>query len=113
MTDKVHLASEGAKVTRLWDRATPVRFNDYEVHVNRIRGPYVWHSHPDTDDVLMVLAGRLIIELRDREIELLPGEMFVVPAGVEHRPVAPEESLIMCIEPRGTAPAGGPSPPGA
>lgn len=106
MNDKVHLLSEGAKVTELWGRVTPTRFNDYEVHVNRIEGEYVWHAHADTDDVLMVLSGRLIVQLRDREVQLGPGEMFVVPAGVEHRPVAPEETVIMCSEPAGTTPSG-------
>jgi mannose-6-phosphate isomerase-like protein (cupin superfamily) len=106
MDDKVHLLSQAANVTELWGRVTPARFNDYEVHVNRIKGEYLWHAHADTDDVLMVLSGRLIVQLRDREVELAPGEMFVVPAGVEHRPVAPQETVIMCIEPAGTAPAG-------
>src|SRR5689334_5334144 len=103
---KANLLQEGAKVAELWKRVTPLAFNDYEVHVNRIKGEYVWHSHADTDDVLMVLDGRMTVQLRDGDVELGPGEMIVVPAGVEHRPVAVEETVIMCIEPRGTAPSG-------
>jgi len=85
MNDKVHLLREGERVNELWGRVTPARFNDYEVHVNRVKGQYVWHALADTDDVLMVLSGRLIVQLGDREVELGPGEMFVVPAGVDHR----------------------------
>jgi mannose-6-phosphate isomerase-like protein (cupin superfamily) len=103
---KVNLLNEGANVTELWGRVTPLRFNDYDVHVNRIHGEYVWHSHADTDDVFMVLSGRMTVQLRTGDVELGPGDMFVVPAGVEHCPKADVETVIMCIEPRGTAPSG-------
>jgi mannose-6-phosphate isomerase-like protein (cupin superfamily) len=56
---KVNLLGEADKVTELWGRVTPLQFNDYEVHVNRIHGEYVWHSHADTDDVFLVLSGRM------------------------------------------------------
>lgn len=104
--EKVNLLEQAAKVTELWGRVTPVRFNDYDVHVNRIQGEYVWHSHADTDDVFLVLSGRMTMQLRDGDVELAPGEMLVVPAGVEHCPRAEEETVIMCIEPRETAPDG-------
>lgn len=106
--DKVNLLSEASKVTELWKRVTPLRFNDYDVHVNRIHGEYVWHSHADTDDVFLVLSGRLTMQLRTGDVEVGPGEMLVVPAGVEHRPTADEETVIVCIEPRGTEPSGDP-----
>jgi mannose-6-phosphate isomerase-like protein (cupin superfamily) len=104
--EKVNLLGEAAKVKELFGRVTPLRFNDYDVHVNRILGEYVWHSHADTDDVLMVLSGHMTVQLRDRDVELDPGDMFIVPAGVEHCPKADVETVIMCIEPRGTAPSG-------
>ena len=104
--EKVNLLAAGRTVPELWDRVTPARFNDYDVHVNRIRGEYVWHSHADTDDVFLVLSGRMVVQLRDGDVELGEGDMFVVPAGVEHCPRADEETIIMCIEPRGTAPSG-------
>jgi len=104
--DKINLLDEAAKVRELWTRVTPAGFNDYDVHVNRIQGEYVWHSHSDTDDVLMVLSGRMVVQLRDGDAELGPGEMIVVPAGVEHRPTAEEETVIMCIEPRHTTASG-------
>ena len=104
--EKINLLDEAKRVPALWDRVTPAHFNDYDVHVNRIQGEYVWHSHADTDDVLMVLSGRMILQLRDGDVELGPGEIIVIPAGVEHRPTAPEETIIMAIEPKGTPPSG-------
>lgn len=103
---KVDLLSESQKVTELWQRVTPLGFNDYDVHINRIRGEYTWHSHADTDDVFLVLSGRLTMRLRTGDVEVGVGEMLVVPAGVEHCPAAEEETVIMCIEPRGTEPSG-------
>ena len=70
--------------------------------VVKSKGEFVWHSHPDTDDFFLVLKGRLKIELRDQTIELGPGELFVVPKGAEHRPVADEEVHLLLIEPTGT-----------
>ena len=71
--------------------------------VVRVEGEFVWHSHPDTDDFFLVIDGELDIELRDRTVTLGPGELFVVPTGVEHRPVASRgEVKLMLIEPRGT-----------
>ena len=78
-------------------------FNDCKLVVGKIKGEFVWHSHPDTDDFFLVLKGRLTIQLRDREdVVLNEGELFVVPAGVEHCPRAEEETHILLIEPRGT-----------
>ena len=103
---KVNLLREASKVPEYWARTTPLQFNDYDVHVNRIKGEYVWHSHPETDDVFLVLAGRVTMQLRTGDVELEAGEMFVVPAGVEHCPRADDEALIMNIEPQDTAATG-------
>jgi mannose-6-phosphate isomerase-like protein (cupin superfamily) len=70
--------------------------------VVKVKGPFVWHKHDDTDDFFLVLKGRLRIELRDGNVELGPGDLYVVPKGVEHRPVADEEAHILLIEPTGT-----------
>ena len=70
--------------------------------VVKVLGEFVWHSHPDTDDFFLVLQGRLTIQLRDRDVVLGPGELFVVPRGVEHCPRADEETHVLLIEPRGT-----------
>jgi mannose-6-phosphate isomerase-like protein (cupin superfamily) len=77
-------------------------YNDNKIQVGKIKGEFVWHSHPETDDFFLVLKGRLTIKLRDRNVELGEGDVFVVPRGVEHCPVADEEAHILLIEPRGT-----------
>ena len=74
----------------------------------KTKGEFVWHSHPETDDFFLVLAGALTIELRDGDVELGPGELFVVPAGVEHRPRADEGAHVLLIEPEGTPNTGDP-----
>jgi len=78
------------------------RFNGHDVMVVKALGEFVWHSHEDTDDFFLVLKGMLKIQLRDGDVVLHPGELFVVPRGVEHRPVAEEEVHLLLIEPRGT-----------
>jgi mannose-6-phosphate isomerase-like protein (cupin superfamily) len=70
--------------------------------VAKAKGEFVWHKHDDTDDFFLVLKGTLDIQLRDRTVSLSPGEMFIVPKGVEHRPVAREEVHLLLIEPTGT-----------
>ena len=77
-------------------------YNDNKIQVVKACGSFVWHAHPDTDDFFLVLSGRLVIELRDGEVELEAGELFVVPRGVEHRPRANGEAHVLLIEPRGT-----------
>ena len=70
--------------------------------VVKAKGEFVWHSHPDTDDFFLVLKGKLTIQLRDGDVRLGPGELYVVPRGVEHRPIAEEEVHLLLIEPAGT-----------
>jgi len=77
-------------------------FNGHDVMVAKLKGEFTWHSHPDTDDFFLVLKGRLTIKLRDGEVVLGPGQLYVVPKGVEHCPVAEEETHILLIEPAGT-----------
>ncbi|MGH3025634.1 MAG: cupin domain-containing protein [Gaiellaceae bacterium] len=76
--------------------------NDYKLQIVKVKGPFVWHKHDDTDDFFLVVEGRLTIQLRDRNIELQSGELYVVPRGVEHCPTADAETLVLLIEPRGT-----------
>jgi mannose-6-phosphate isomerase-like protein (cupin superfamily) len=77
-------------------------YNGNKIQVGKIEGEFVWHSHPDTDDFFLVLKGRLTIQLRNRDVELGEGDLFVVPRGVEHCPRADEEAHILLIEPKGT-----------
>jgi len=84
--------------------------NDYQFKLVKIQGEFVWHDHQDTDEVFIVLQGAMKIELRDGFVSLSAGEMYVVPKGVEHRPVADEECQVLLVEPRGvvnTGDAGG------
>jgi mannose-6-phosphate isomerase-like protein (cupin superfamily) len=85
-----------------WSPGTVATFNGHDVMVVRVKDEFVWHSHAETDDFFLVLSGRLVLRLRDREVVLDPGELFVVPAGVEHQPFAPEEATLLLIEPSGT-----------
>ena len=109
--EKVDLREKLALFSDLWSPRRVATMNDYKVLLVKVQGEFIWHSHPETDDFFLVLEGRLEIQLRDRTVELGPGELFVVPAGVEHCPRAAEEAHVLLIEPIGTvntgdAPAG-------
>ena len=92
-----------------WRPRIVAAYNGDDVMVVKLDGPFDWHSHPETDDFFLVLRGTLDIELRDRTVTLGPGELFVVPAGVEHRPVARGEVELLLIEPAGTPNTGDPA----
>lgn len=104
----VNLEGKLAQFSERWAPRTIAQFNGHDIMVVKARGEFVWHSHPDTDDFFLVLKGRLKIELRERTFELGPGELFVVPKGVEHCPVAEEEVHMLLIEPAGTPNTGDP-----
>lgn len=99
---KVNLETKLSQFSEHWAPRTVAQFNGHDIMVVKSKGEFVGHSHPDTDDFFLVLKGRLKIELRDQTIELGPGELFVVPKGVEHRPVADEEVHLLLIEATGT-----------
>jgi mannose-6-phosphate isomerase-like protein (cupin superfamily) len=100
--DKINLKAKLAQFDERWAPRTVAQFNGHDVMVVKAQGEFVWHAHADTDDLFLVLQGRLEIQLRDRTIRLEPGELFVVPRGIEHRPVAHEEVHLLLIEPAGT-----------
>jgi mannose-6-phosphate isomerase-like protein (cupin superfamily) len=102
MNHKVDLSEKLATFSDHWSPRTVAQFNACDVMVVKVEGEFVWHKHDDTDDFFLVLKGRLDIELRDRTDSLGPGQLFVVPKGVEHRPVAREEVHLLLIEPSGT-----------
>lgn len=102
MNEKVNLAEKLALFSEYWSPRTVTGFNGHSVMVVKVQGEFVWHKHDDTDDFFMVLKGRLTIHLRDRDVVLGPGELFVVPRGVEHQPFAEEETHLLLIEPAGT-----------
>jgi len=98
----VDLAEKLATFAEHWQPRTVAEFNGHDVMVVKAQGEFVWHKHDETDDFFLVLRGELTIELRDGSVTLRPGQLFVVPKGVEHRPVADEETHILLIEPMGT-----------
>ncbi len=98
----VNLEDKLSTFSEYWQPRTVGEFNGHDLMVVKAKGEFVWHKHDDTDDLFLVLKGRLTIELRDRHVSVGPGEVFVVPKGVEHRPVASEEVHVLLIEPSGT-----------
>ena len=98
----VNLESKLATFSEHYQPRTVAEFNGHDIMVVKLKGPFIWHKHDDTDDFFLVVKGRLTIELRDRSVTLRPGELFIVPKGVEHRPVAEEEVHLLLIEPTGT-----------
>lgn len=95
-----------ASITEHWQPHRLATVNDYEVKVVRLQGEFVWHTHPDTDELFLVLSGELTIQLRDRDVVLGPQDVFVVPRGVEHCPRADAEVAALLFEPRGTVNTG-------
>ncbi|MDQ0913281.1 mannose-6-phosphate isomerase-like protein (cupin superfamily) [Streptomyces canus] len=107
----VNLADKLAQFSELWSQKKVAVLNDYEVKLAKLKGEFVWHTHEDTDELFLVISGRLTIQLRDGDVVVEPGELFVVPRGVEHCPLAEEETAILLFEPAGTintGDAGGP-----
>ena len=102
MKDKINLAEKLAGFSEHWSPRTVAQLNGYDVMVVKVKGEFVWHKHDDTDDFFLVLRGVLDIQMHDRTVTLRPGEMFIVPKGVEHCPLAREEVHLLLIEPTGT-----------
>jgi mannose-6-phosphate isomerase-like protein (cupin superfamily) len=98
----INLAAKLSEFTEHWQPRTVAEFNGHDVMVVKAQGEFVWHKHDETDDLFLVLRGELTIELRDGSVTLRAGDLFVVPKGVEHRPVATEEVHVLLIEPSGT-----------
>ena len=102
MPTKINLQDKLATFTEHWSPRTIAAYNANDVMVVKVKGEFVWHKHDDTDDFFLVLSGKLDIQMRDRTVTLGPGELYIVPRGVEHRPVAHEETHLLLIEPSGT-----------
>ena len=102
MTDKVNLAERFSRFQDLWSPKIVGELNDSYIKLAKVHGEFVWHAHADEDEFFLVVKGRLLIRLRDREVLLNEGEFFVVPRGVEHLPIAEEEAHILLLEPKAT-----------
>ena len=104
----INLADKLSTFTGYYQPRTVGQFNGHDLMVVKVKGDFVWHSHADTDDFFLVLKGRLTIRMREGDVTLGPGEVFVVPKGVEHCPTAEEEAHLLLIEPSGTPNTGNP-----
>ena len=102
MTEKVNLAEKLALFDERWSPKIVAELNDSLVKVVKLEGEFVWHHHDDEDELFLVVSGRLRMQLRDGDVVLEPGELIVVPRGVEHCPVAEEETHVVLIEPKTT-----------
>ena len=102
MTDAVHPLREAAALEALWSPRVIAAVEDSYVKVARVHGTLCWHTHEDEDELFYVLRGRLVIEMEDRSVELGEGELFVVPKGVAHNPIAEEECLVLLVERKST-----------
>ena len=99
--ESINFQEKLSKFSEHWAPKVIAQMNDYHFKVVKVRGEFVWHDHPETDEVFVVLKGQLEIQFRDGNVSLNEGEMYVVPKGVEHKPIAAEECHILLIEPAG------------
>ncbi|MFV0302688.1 MAG: cupin domain-containing protein [Paracoccus sp. (in: a-proteobacteria)] len=106
----VNLAAKLAGFDDRWSPRIVAAFNGHDVMVVKVEGEFTWHDHAETDDFFLVLKGRLVIDLPDdQSVTLEPGELYIVPRGVQHRPRATEETHLLLIEPAGTPNTGDPA----
>jgi mannose-6-phosphate isomerase-like protein (cupin superfamily) len=97
----INLEAKFKLLTERWEPRVVAELNDYEFKIARIKGDFIWHEHPETDEAFLVIEGELRIDLPDRSVHLAAGELFVVPRGVQHKPYAENEVKLMLIEPCG------------
>ncbi len=95
-----------SKFSDHWSPRVIAEMNDYQFKLAKVEGEFVWHDHPDTDEVFIVIEGELDIEFRDGSVSLTSGELFVIPKGVEHKPRAITECKKMLVEPKGVVNTG-------
>ena len=102
MTDAVNLAERFSRFSDQWSPKIVGELNDSYIKLAKVQGEFVWHQHANEDEFFLVVQGRLLIRLRDRDVLLNAGEFFVVPRGVEHLPIAEDEAHILLLEPKAT-----------
>jgi len=106
MMGKINLKEKLSLFSEHWSPKVIAEMNDYQFKLVKIQGDFVWHNHADTDEVFIVIEGKMRIEFEDETVELSEGEMYVVPKGAEHKPYAEEECKVMLVEPRGVVNTG-------
>lgn len=103
---KINLQNKFSKFSEQWTPKVIAEMNDYQFKLVKIEGEFVWHNHSDTDEVFIVVEGKMFIEFEHETIELNQGEMYVVPKGVQHKPYAEQECKVMLVEPKGVVNTG-------
>jgi len=98
---KINIKKKFLKFSEHWSPRVIAEMNDYQFKLAKIKGDFIWHDHKDTDEVFIVIEGRMNIDFRDGTVDLKEGDLYVVPKGVEHKPFAENECKIMLVEPRG------------
>jgi mannose-6-phosphate isomerase-like protein (cupin superfamily) len=101
-TEKVNLAEKFSRFNEYYRPKIVGEVNDFQVKLVKLKGEFIWHHHENEDELFLVVKGRLLIHLRDRTVELEEGEFFIVPKGVEHKPVAEDECHVVLLEPKTT-----------
>ena len=99
--ESINLQEKLSKFSDHWAPKVIAEMNDYQFKLVKVEGEFIWHNHPDTDEVFIVIEGEMKIEFEDGTVELSQGEMYVVPKGIDHKPFADEECKIMLVEPKG------------
>ena len=105
-TEVNNLKDKLSMITEHWSPRVIAELNDYQFKLVKLQGEFVWHSHAETDEAFLVIAGEMQIQFRDREIMVRKGELYIVPKGEEHRPFAINECHVLLIEPRGVVNTG-------
>tara|TARA_B100001750_G_scaffold138135_1_gene110020 strand:+ start:1691 stop:2050 length:360 start_codon:yes stop_codon:yes gene_type:complete len=103
---KINLKEKLSKFSEHWTPKIIAEMNDYQFKLVKIKGDFVWHDHADTDEVFIVLEGKMTIEFEDETVELNEGDMYVVPKGIQHKPHAENECKVLLVEPRGVVNTG-------
>lgn len=102
----INIAEKFSKFSEVYSPKVIAQMNDYQFKLARLEGEFVWHQHPDTDEVFLVIEGQLDIEFREGKVTLSAGDMYVVPKGVEHKPIAEKQCKVMLVEPKGVVNTG-------
>jgi mannose-6-phosphate isomerase-like protein (cupin superfamily) len=104
--NKINFKEKFSKFSDHWSPKVIAEMNDYQFKLVKIQGDFIWHNHEDTDETFIVIEGEMKIEFENEIVELNEGDLFVVPKGVEHKPLAKNECKVMIIEPRGVVNTG-------
>ena len=106
MSNKINIKEKFLKFSEHWSPKVIAELNDYQFKLAKIKGEFIWHKHDETDEVFIIIEGKMMIEFRDKKVELMEGDMYVVPKGVDHRPYSKNECKIMLVEPKGVVNTG-------